>query len=100
MDIKIDNQKLVVTLKNNLVASNLDKQQNAAKKALTENPEIELVELDLTNVNEMDSLGINLVVGLYKELSNQSKKFMVTNSSPKIKNLFDLFRLDSYFEIS
>jgi len=100
MKTKLEGDVLELILEENLVASNLDKQNEQTKTALEEHSTISALTLNLENVQEIDSLGINLVVGLYKELSNRNKKFSIINASQAIKNLFNLFKLDSYFEIN
>lgn len=99
MEAKITDNKLTLHVMGNLVASNLDQQMIAAKEALQSNSSVEAVILDLMNVSEIDSMGINLVVGLYKQSISMQKKFFVTNVSRPILNLFNLFKLTSYFEV-
>lgn len=99
MDVKVNENILELIANQNLVASNLEEQMNVTKTAIAENPNIEVVELNLEGVEEIDSLGINLVVGLYKQISSSNKKFLVTNTSRSIKNLFNLFKLNAYFEV-
>jgi anti-anti-sigma factor len=100
MKAQVNDNILELTVMNNLVASNLDEQMLAAKEALEQHKEVEFVYLNLENVKEIDSLGINLVVGLYKQISAQNQKFSVTNTSRAIRNLFQLFKLNAYFEVS
>ncbi|MEA1971944.1 MAG: STAS domain-containing protein, partial [Candidatus Cloacimonadota bacterium] len=88
MESKINGTQLVITLDNDLVASYLDEQLNSTKAILKENPDAKEVVLDMQNVNEIDSLGINLVVGIYKQVAGEKKKFKTTNVSKPIKNLF------------
>ncbi|PID28914.1 MAG: hypothetical protein CSB55_02280 [Candidatus Cloacimonadota bacterium] len=100
MEIKIYEGNLELIVIKNLIAANLDEQIKKAKAGLNENKEIENVLLNLESVSEIDSLGINLIVGLYKQVSGEGKTFSVINASKPIKNLFNLFKLSSYFEVS
>lgn len=100
MEVKIDNDNLELIVLENLVASNLDKQIKLAKDFLTEHKNLPNVVLNLESVSEIDSLGINLIVGLYKQVHAEGRNFSVTNTSRPIKNLFNLFKLSSYFEVS
>jgi anti-anti-sigma factor len=100
MESTVRDDTLVITFNDNLVASNLDDQLKFIKKAVELYPQPTLLELNFENVQEIDSLGINLVVGLYKQMENDSKKICVVNAIRPIKNLFNLFKLDTYFPIS
>ncbi len=100
METKIIEETLEMVISKNLVALNLDEIQQEMKKSIEENDGIKKVELSLQNVAEIDSLGINLIVGLYKTLSSKDIDFAVINTNRSIKTLFSLFKLSSYFNIS
>jgi anti-sigma B factor antagonist len=100
MEFKLQGDVLTMTLDANLVAANLDRYQAETREVFTKYPEARIMEFDLANVTEIDSLGINLVVAIYKEISGRGLTFRVTNSSRQIKNLFKLFKLSSYFEVA
>ena len=99
MESKVNEKSLEIILDNDLVASFLDDQLAAAKDILKNNSEQTEIVLNMQNVKEIDSLGINLVVGLYKQVTSEQKKFKVKNVSKPIKNLFNLFKLSTYFEV-
>lgn len=100
MQANINNNVLEFTALHNLVASNLEAQTEVIKEFLSKSQNIDTVNLNLTNVTEIDSMGINLVVGLFKQVQAKKLKFIVTNASRPIVNLFNLFKLTSYFEVS
>jgi anti-anti-sigma factor len=100
MESTLQGDVLTLTLDANLVAANLDRYQAETKQVFADNPDAKIIEFDLSNVTEIDSLGINLIVAVYKELSGRSLTFRVTNTSRQIKNLFKLFKLSSYFEVA
>ncbi|HOD53157.1 MAG TPA: STAS domain-containing protein [Candidatus Cloacimonadota bacterium] len=100
MEAIVKENTIEFVAKTNLVASNLDNQLSLIKDTLSKNPSVETIVLNLGNVTEIDSMGINLVVGLYKQVHAENRKFTVTNTSRAILNLFNLFKLTSYFEVS
>jgi len=100
MEAKVNGDTLELIIQTNLVASNLDTQVKAAKNFLAEYSSLNKIILNMEGVNEIDSLGINLVVGLYKQVSADNKVFSVINTSKPIKHLFNLFKLSSYFDVS
>lgn len=100
MEAIVKENTIEFVAKSNLVASNLDNQLSLIKDTLSKNPNVETIVLNLGNVTEIDSMGINLVVGLYKQVHAENRSFSVTNTSRAILNLFNLFKLTSYFEVS
>ena len=92
--------QLEIVLEENLVASHLDAQELAIREVLNAEDGVNHVVLNMEQVEEIDSLGINLVVGFYKELKGRSIGFSVAHTSRQIRNLFNLFKLSSYFEVS
>lgn len=100
MEVNLMDNRIEFIAKDNLVAANLENQMSMIKDAMSKNTDAEEVVLNLKNVTEIDSMGINLVVGLYKQVNALGKKFSVTNVSRPILNLFNLFKLTSYFDVS
>ncbi len=100
MKAVLDGKTLELQALNNLVASNLEVQTNVIKESFDKYQEIDLVVLNLANVSEIDSMGVNLVVGLYKQTVAKKITFKVSNASRSIINLFNLFKLTSYFEVT
>ena len=55
--------------------------------------------IDLAGVKVIDSLGVNLLVGLYKECRKYGKAYQVSHCSQSIRRLFDLYKLTGYFGV-
>lgn len=100
MRMEVDGKDLVLQPEQNLIAVNLEDQEKRIRKGLEDHGDVSGIVLDLSLVDEIDSLGINLVVGLFKELEKRGLKFRVTGCIQPIKNLFNLFKLSSYFEVT
>jgi len=92
---KGDTQRL--TPKGNLVASTVEGHRVSMMKAL-EAP-AEKVVLDLAAVDLMDSLGITLVLGLFKSCQKASSAFSIEGVKPDIMRVFRLFNLTKFFPI-
>lgn len=58
------------------------------------------VSLDLSGVREIDSLGITLILGLFKSCQKKGLAFSVEGVSPDILRVFKLFSLPKLFPIS
>ncbi len=99
MEFEINGEVLEIKPLEDFVSSNLDHQLKEINEIMDKNPKQTEIMLNMENINEIDSLGINLVVGLYKHIISQTKKFSVCKVSKPIKNLFNLFKLSSYFEV-
>lgn len=52
--------------------------------------------LDLSRLSFMDSTGIGVVIGRYKQLRKQNKKLYVRNPSPTVDKIF---RMSGLYEI-
>ncbi len=100
MKVIVNEQTLELVFEKDLVASNLDEQTKTIKNSLKENTDVKKVSLNFENVKELDSLGINLVIATFKEADEKKKEFSIFNTSTSIKNLFHLFKLHTYFDIS
>ena len=53
--------------------------------------------LDLKTVRVIDSQGLNLIIGLYRECQRHEISLEVANPSEETKRLFRMFKLDRIF---
>jgi len=58
-----------------------------------------IVIIDLTKVDFMDSAGLGVLVQIHKRVHSSGGKFCLSSISEKVKMLFELTSLDSVFEI-
>ncbi len=63
------------------------------------NGEEELVVVDLTAMEVLASLGVNVVVGMYQRMQKQDGTIKVLVASEKTRNVFELFKLTDLFEV-
>ena len=57
------------------------------------------VVLDLSGVQHVDSLGISLIVGLFKSCQTKDCTFSVEGVNGNILRVFKLFKLPQYFPV-
>jgi anti-sigma B factor antagonist len=88
---------LVLTALGNLVANNVDSQRASLKEHLGQAKQA--VVLDLSSADLVDSLGITLVVGLYKSCKEKGLAFSVAGANVEVLRLFKFFSLNEVFEI-
>lgn len=98
ISFKIDDRQIVCTPKVNLVASNISVMRD---KFITKLEGLEWDELvvDCTEVDTLDSIGVNLLVGLYKKAESTGSQFKLTGCREPIKKVLNLFRLDQKFSV-
>lgn len=84
--------------KGDLVASTVEEQRASMMKAL-ETAGTKVV-LDLTEVEIIDSLGITLVLGLFKSCQKSGAAFSIEGVKPDILRVFKLFNLTKFFPVS
>ena len=59
----------------------------------------EEIVVDMEKVEVIDSIGVNLIIALYKRASQISKSFKITGLNGKVKNLFNILRLDEFLMV-
>jgi anti-anti-sigma factor len=80
-----------------LVASTVETQRAAMMKALEAGPAA--VVLDLGAVSQLDSLGITLILGLFKTCQKTSTPFSIEGVKADLMRVFRLFNLPRFFPI-
>jgi anti-anti-sigma factor len=80
-----------------LVASTVEAQRAAMMKALESVPGE--VVLDLSGVEQIDSLGITLVLGLFKTCQKAGIPFSIGGVKADLMRVFRLFNLPKFFPI-
>ena len=80
-----------------LVASTVEVQRASMMKALEARQTA--VVLDLAHVAQIDSLGITLVLGLFKTCQKGGASFAIEGVKPDIMRVFRLFNLPKFFSI-
>lgn len=81
-----------------LVASTVEEHRASMMKVI-ETAEKSVV-LDLGEVSLIDSLGITLVLGLFKSCQKAGCSFAIEGVKPDIVRVFKLFNLTKFFSVS
>jgi anti-anti-sigma factor len=98
LSTKKKGEALRLVPKVDLVASTVEEQRASMMKALE--PPVERVILDLSGVDLVDSLGITLVLGLFKSCQKSGSAFSIEGVKPDILRVFKLFNLTKFFPAS
>jgi anti-anti-sigma factor len=96
----LEDNVLTLTLQEDLVSTNVRNFKSVVEKYLQDEiGNVDEVILDLSACENIDSVGVTFVVGVYKQVTNEAMGFRITGSSDEIKQLFKLMKLDEFFEM-
>ena len=80
-----------------LVASNLEALKDEIQKKIQTAEEA--VVLDLSGIEQADSLGISFVVEVYQSCNAKGLDFSVEGANSNLMKIFNLFKLTQYFPV-
>ncbi len=92
---------MTLTLKEDLIAPNVKNFETQIADYLREMESVKMDELvlDLSNCENIDSIGVTFVVSLYKNVIREGKNFRVSGSNSDIRQLFKLMKLDEFIDL-
>jgi len=99
MKSRIENHNLVLIPETDLIASRIDELRGYFTQKLDEHEETVHVVLDVTGVDFVDSLGVNLIVGLYRQVTDDKKTVEIIGAGRDFMKVANFFRLPSLFSI-
>ena len=99
VNIEIVEGALIIELMADLVANVVRNNLENAREKIDSGDSFDSVILDISNIENIDSVGITFIVGLYKTSLENNKDFKVIGANENIANLFKLMSLDEVFPI-
>ncbi len=99
MEKILEGNAIVIKLTDDLIAANVKGFNLNIMDMLSEDDDHELLSLDLAAVENIDSVGVTFVIGLYKATKREGRQFKVTGCSQDIIRLFKLMKLDEFFDM-
>jgi anti-anti-sigma factor len=93
-------KSLVLRPETDLIASQIEELRNAVLEQMKKFPEVESVVLDAEGIEIVDSLGVNLIIGIYRQAVADSKGFEVINAGSRFVKVAQFFRFFSLFTIN
>lgn len=99
MKTRVEDDTLFLIPETDLVASRIESLRNFFVEQMAAHPEAAKVVLDVHGVETVDSLGVNLVVGLYREAAGASKTIEIVGANEKFMKVASFFRLPAIFTI-
>ncbi|NLI61060.1 MAG: STAS domain-containing protein [Clostridiales bacterium] len=99
MIANIKDSKLEFKLVQDVTASWVQGKLEQMRRMMKEEKSYQEVVIDMEEVEVIDSIGISLIIGLYKSSCKLSKDFKVVGLNGRIKSLFEMMRLDQVFSV-
>ncbi|MCP4298430.1 MAG: STAS domain-containing protein [Proteobacteria bacterium] len=90
---------LTCTPQDEMIATNVPEMRDLLVAQIDSDPSWTDLVLDCINVKTLDSIGVNLIVGLFKKAEAGNKIFRVSGCNSSLEKVLKLFRLDDKFEI-
>lgn len=101
MKSEIKEKTLYLTPETDLVASRIEALRDYFSRQIEEHGEnTDGVILDVKGVDMVDSLGINLIVGLYRQVTGESRQIGIIGAGKNFMKVANFFRLPSIFSIT
>lgn len=90
--------KMTIYLEDDLIAHNVKGFNLSVVDYLDEIDNLDEVILNLGSVENIDSIGVTFVIGLYKSVIREGLGFSISEASNNVKQLFKLMKLDDLIE--
>ena len=103
IDMKKDDipkDTLFLEAKTDLVASQIERLRDSFLKKLKANPNVSKVIFKADNIETVDSLGVNLIIGIYRQVTAESKTFEITGAGEKFLKVARFFQFPALFTIN
>jgi anti-anti-sigma factor len=100
MNTTIQENRLVLQPRTDLVASHIEALREAVLAQMKKHSTVNGIVVDATGIDIMDSLGVNLIIGIYRHASAESKTFEIINAGEKFIKVARFFRFYALFSVN
>ncbi len=100
MQSRVEQSTLVIKPETDLIASRIEELRDFFMKQIEEHPDLNHVILDAHGIKFVDSLGVNLIVGLYRQLASASKSLEINGAGKNFMKVAGFFRFSSLFPVN
>ncbi len=90
--------RMTIFLEEDLIAPNVKEFNHFVSENLMELDELDEVVLNLSSVENIDSIGVTFVIGLYKSVLKDGLGFAIADASENVRQLFKLMKLEDLLE--
>ena len=95
----IENNAMRIQFQEDLIAPNVKEMENKMFRYIEEAKEVDEVTVEMSEIENIDSVGITFIIGMYKMVTKDGRLFRVIGCNDDMKQLFKLMRLDDFFDI-
>ncbi len=99
MKTNVTEKTLFLIIETDLVASRIEELRDSCRKEFEGHPDVTHIVLDVSGVEFVDSLGVNLIVGLYRQSAAESKTIEITGAGKNFMKIANFFRFPSLFPV-
>lgn len=99
IEFQVAGERLICLPLEEIIASNVPTMRETLIERLDQETAWDELIFDCHKVETLDSIGINLIVGLFKRARVAGKEFRVTGCNPAMVKVLQLFRLDEQFPV-
>ncbi|MFP4128138.1 MAG: STAS domain-containing protein [Desulfonatronovibrionaceae bacterium] len=89
--------QIVLGLEKDIVAAESENVKTAIKEVMSDG--MSSLVLDLDKVEQVDSVGMGVLIAAYNSLKKKDVEFKLINVSQNLYDLFQIMRLNKHFEI-
>ena len=89
--------QVVLSFQENIVAANSSDIKQKIRDVITD--DLKSLTVDLGSVEQVDSVGVGILIAGFNSLRKQGKEFKLVNVNKKIFELFQVMRLNKHFPI-
>jgi len=100
MKIRKEEETLFLIPETDLIANRIEELRDYFAEQLKKHSEVSRVLLDVNGVDLVDSLGVNLIVGLYRQVTSESKTIEIVGAGGNFMKVANFFRLTSLFSVT
>lgn len=100
MELVCHEERLVCNPRVSLVAKNIKELVLQLKTVTEQQDDYQTFQVDLSQSESIDSIGITFLIGLYKTLSARGKRFELSGVSEPMMQLFKIMKLDELFNFT
>lgn len=97
IDFVIEEQQLIISPLEDMTSSNVSAMYDMIVDKLKDITPWKLLVLDCQKVKILDSIGVNLIIGLYKKAKSTENTFKIIHCNDSITKVLMLFKLDQHF---
>jgi anti-anti-sigma factor len=99
MEYRDEADRLILIPGTDLVASRIEALRDFFDETLQRHPDAPQVVLDVAGVHIVDSLGVNLIVGLFRQTAADGRSMALVGANPDFMKVANFFRLPTLFSI-